>query len=145
MCLKVKRVRKTRANSKGFRSAWKVVDQDNKSPFYWSIENEKVHTYKIGENVDIHFNKEWLTKVSISTGLHLLLSKGGAKGLIKNTLLGLNTLAHLVAGNKYKVIQVFYKEEDVIGYGINDFGKPFPCVAVKKLTIQSLDDISKEE
>ena len=139
MCLIInKSIKPKKTNKDGFCIGWKVVSKDNASPFKWIVKNNS-HQYKLGNNIDknyIQTNHEMIT-----FGFHVCLSRKAAKDILTYVF---------VIRKKYdgeKVIRVYYRPEDVIGYGISNMyngnwglskdSNP-KAVAVRALTIKSL-------
>ena len=107
MCLYVRdRMRKPKANARGFCTAWKVVTEENESPFN-KVVGYKTHEYKLGINVDRYFDENLAGTKSVETGFHLFLNVKDAKRCIKR-LFNL-TDDPKVYPKRHKIIQVFYK------------------------------------
>jgi len=129
MCLFVEKIKKPKVHKNGFCTAWKVITDDNKSPFFNVISQYRVHSYQIGENIDKFYNG-----IDVDYGFHLLLKKGDAKILSKDKCFS----------RPVKAIKVFYKPEDVIAYGksnVTILNNLPHGVTVKKLTVKSLDEV----
>ena len=133
MCLVVNMdVKAKKTNAEGFCVAWKVIRKvENRQWYKSAVSGETLPNYQyvLGENVSNRLSKKDPWEVNeINKGFHCFLYRSDARKLIKN----------IHTPKDAKVIQVFYKPEDVIAYGFRWGSSVDKCVAVMKLTVKDL-------
>lgn len=123
-----RRVKLPKVDKDGYYKGYKVVRSNNRSIFEYFL-------YKIGENKSgrksITLNAlEEVNKV-IEKGFHLFLNKRDA-------------IFEKEGRWDYKIIEVFFKKENVVATGYWEKENTEENVVVTKLMVKSLEDISKE-
>ena len=140
MCLlKDNSIKPKKPNTEGFCIGWKVIRDNNIAPFRTN------YLYKLGVNKALSPTNDDLIDIAnvdnrVDTGLHLFLTRKDARTDIKNW----NEWKRITKNaNGFKIIKVYYKPEYVISYGVFPTGicDLTPCVAVKKLTVKSLNHV----
>ena len=110
-----------------YRKAYKILTMDNCSPIVYPST-----PYKLGENISNRSSKDLTVEEKATRkahkGFHLLLNKKDA--------LRFRSLDE-------KLIEIFYKDKDVVSYGYHMLDKidEAPAVVVTKLNIESLNDL----
>ena len=137
MCLIIdKKIKAKKPNKDGFCIGWKLLQDNTVSPY-------RGYRYKKGMNVAT-LGHEPDPNEEIHYGFHLWTTRSSARVSLKDWNIISNT------NTNFKIIKVYYKPEDVIAYGKysqpnhfkeNSPAEWFRCVAVKRLTVRSLEGI----